>query len=98
MQQELLVQTDRPTKVAHTAVRLYSRARRGRWLAALWGRLVGRPTRLLHLTEAAGRVVGQHDQGVQTVLLAQIRGSEGRIHDFDSAFRPLDEHSRARWI
>jgi hypothetical protein len=96
--QELLAQTDRPTKVAYTAERLYSRARRGHQLAAIWGRLVGRPAYLLDLTAVTGRVAGQHALGMQTVPLAQIRGSEGRTRDFDSAFRSLEEHSRERWI
>lgn len=98
VQQELLAQTDRPTKVAQTAERLYVRAQRGRRLAALWGRLVGRPAYLRDLTDVTGSVAGQHDLAAQTVPLAQIRGSEGRTHDFDSAFRPVEEHSRERWI
>jgi hypothetical protein len=98
VQQELLAQTDRPTKVAWTAERLYVRARRGRRLAALWGRLVGRPAYLRDLTAIPDPVVGQHELAAQTVPLAQIRGSEGRTRDFDSAFRPLEEHSRERWI
>lgn len=97
-QQELLMQTDPATRVATTAERLYNRARRGRWWATVTGRLVGRPAPLLDLSQAAGRVVGQYDLGTQTVPLAQIRGSEGRSTDFDAAFHPLAEHSRARWV
>jgi hypothetical protein len=98
VQQELLAQTDRPTKVMQTAERLYVRARRGRRLAALWGRLLGRPAYLRDLTAVIGPVAGRHELAAQPVLLAQIRGSEGRTRDFDSAFRPLEEHSRERWI
>lgn len=36
--------------------------------------------------------------GVQAVELIRIRGSENRSQDFDSAFQPLIEKNRERWI
>jgi hypothetical protein len=89
-----LVQQDR---MAQTAERLYSRTRRTGQFAAIWGRLVGRPAGLLDLTALAGRVQGQHAEGVQTVPLAQIQGSEGRTTDFDAAFHPVTDHTQSRW-
>jgi hypothetical protein len=36
--------------------------------------------------------------GVRLVPIDQIRGSEGRCNDFDTAFRPLKSLSDERWI
>lgn len=36
--------------------------------------------------------------GVTIIPLDQIRGSEGRVGDFDREFRPLKAHNAERWI
>ena len=35
--------------------------------------------------------------GLQTVQIADIRGSEGRAKEFDDQFNPLTDQSRQRW-
>src|SRR4029434_6824896 len=64
-----------------------------------WKTLTGRSYTLLSLAEVQreNAVRGRHSRGVQLVALAQICGSEGRCADFDAAFRPLQDHTRARW-
>jgi hypothetical protein len=79
---------------------LYLRARN----QARWGRvrsaLTGRTCCLLKLAEVkqACTVHGRCYGGTKTVPLSQIRGTEGRCNDFDCGFRPLQEHTRYRWI
>lgn len=36
--------------------------------------------------------------GIRDVPINQIRGSEGRSHDFTNDFRPLQRYTRQRWI
>ncbi len=43
------------------------------------------------------RSSGEHYQGIQSVLLTRIVGSEGRHQDFDRNFLPRREHMRERW-
>jgi len=79
---------------------LYRRVRtRARW-ARLWSMLTGRSHSLLQLSavEADCRVRSRHWAGTRTVPIRHIRGSEGRCGDFDADFRPLQEHSRDRWV
>jgi hypothetical protein len=40
----------------------------------------------------------QHYEGVQTVPVEQIKGSEGRVNDFDIEFYPVREHVELRWV
>jgi hypothetical protein len=47
---------------------------------------------------AGGRGYVPHPARVQTVSLAHICGSEGRVRDFDRAFHPLQAHTRERWL
>lgn len=65
-------------------------------LLRLWRRLTGRSARLRCLGEAAQH--GGRDLGHQTVPIAAIVGSEGRSGDFDSAFAPLHNRTRDRWV
>ncbi len=61
--------------------------------------ITGRRNGLKLLTEAVGKSsMGQHDAGMQTVSISQIRGTEGRGHDFDRVFHPLNEETRHRWL
>jgi hypothetical protein len=43
-------------------------------------------------------VLGQHDLGLQVVLLDKIVGSAGRSYDFDRAFFPRYPHLQDRWM
>jgi hypothetical protein len=79
---------------------LYTRARaRGR-RAQFWSMLVGRSRGLFDVAtvEADCRVTASCDAGYQMVSIDRIRGSEGRVHDFDCDFYPLKDHNRERWL
>lgn len=39
-----------------------------------------------------------HYEGLQLVRLAEIKGTEGRKHDFDADFAPLTERVENRWV
>ncbi len=82
---------------------LYCAALRLFWRSVLAGRLgrlrsllAGRSHALRSLA-AAGHPGGGHYIGVYTVALREIRGSEGRVKDFDADFRPLRGHLKERW-
>lgn len=42
--------------------------------------------------------LNRHYMGVQSVSIERIRGSEGRIEDFDNSFNPTHERLRNRWL
>jgi hypothetical protein len=55
---------------------------------------------LLDLQTTNNRVPAgnQHYEGIKTVSIDDIVGSEGRVHDFDISFTPLHRYSRSRWL
>jgi hypothetical protein len=61
-----------------------------------WRALAGRPVGLRCLGQTARH--GSRALGHRTVAIAEIVGSEGRAGDFDSAFAPLSERTRDRWV
>jgi hypothetical protein len=82
------------------ALKLYRRARyRGIW-EKVWSALTGQPRTLLDLdaVRAVGALQACYHDGVRSVAIDRIQGSEGRCHDFDAGFRPLRSHSRERWV
>jgi hypothetical protein len=88
------------TKYRYQAERRFWRAHlRGKWRARLL-RLDKNEDRLLDLAEALRnvRVSARYYQGRNSVPVDQIRGSEGRSHDFDSEFNPLGLNIMERWI
>lgn len=91
---------ERAALLVQQARDLYSTTRSSAILAWLWRTVSRRSFRLLDLAEvhASGIVRGRHSGGTQEVPLSQIRGSEGRTHDFDYAFRPLQTHTKQRWL
>jgi len=76
--------------------RALERGRRGQ----IWSMLTRRSRSLLDLTsiEYNGGAPSRDDAGLQTVPISQIRGSEGRSHDFDRDFNPLQDHTEGRWL
>lgn len=79
---------------------LFNSAYAGNWTAKMGGWLGRKPLRLLDLEEvtAGRRVVGRHYIGVRSIPIHKIRGSEGRVTDFDADFRVLNQHTRDRWM
>ena len=57
-----------------------------------------RPTRLLDLGSLQSRMASSGYAGQKEVALDDIRGSEGRIRDFDDRFNPLTDRVRERWM
>jgi hypothetical protein len=39
-----------------------------------------------------------HEAATRSVLIREIKGSEGRTGDFDRDFNPLHDHNRGRWL
>lgn len=93
--QEEQARQDSQTRLARAAGRLYRKICVRAGLANLRRKLTGQNTRsLLQLPKDAGRTVYK---GLKDITLGQIRGSENRMTDFDSAFRPLKAENAARW-
>lgn len=46
----------------------------------------------------SGQVIVRSKAGVQPVPIQRIVGSLGRSHDFNSAFQPLSDNNRNRWV
>ncbi len=65
-----------------------------------WHKLIGRENHLRYLPQAKSSSHQQQPRpgGVIQVPLHKIVGSEGRVQDFDAAFRPLASHVSDRWI
>lgn len=62
--------------------------------------LRGRARTLLSFNEVIriAKREAQVERGVQEIPLAQVRGSEGRVRDFDASFLPVNPRLRDRWI
>ena len=74
--------------------------KRGATYGRIWSLLTGHGGQLLNLYQFEQTVVvhDRYDAGVQTVPIEKICGSEGRCHDFDAQFRPLQSRTGHRWI
>jgi len=72
----------------------------GRWQRGVqW--LLGRQRSTLYDLEdvkARTRVTHSHYCGVRAVPVSQIRGTDGRLQDFDGEFHPLQERVKYRWV
>jgi hypothetical protein len=91
---------DEKQRALRVAISLSNRACTQAWLRQLWSILTRRRQKLFDLSEIEARctIRHRHYAGIQTVSLDQIRGSDGRCHDFDMAFYPRQKHSRDRWL
>jgi hypothetical protein len=80
--------------------RLYTHARSQAWWGQLRSALARRSGDLLTLAEmdASGTLGTRRYAGIQKVSINHIRGSLGRVHDFDHDFYPLQDHNRDRWL
>lgn len=78
----------------------FSRARTREFLSRVAGLLDPSRDRLLSLEEVKAilRPGGESYQGLQTVPLDLIVGSEGRYRDFNRHFLPRRENLRSRWV
>src|SRR5512144_2352826 len=81
------------------ASQAFSRARYKSFLNRVWAALRGESTGLLPFdaVRESLRLGGPLYRGVHPVPVAQIVGSVGRYHDFDSAFLPTHDKMQERW-
>ena len=91
---------DTTSRARQSASWLYQRSCMRGWLGKIWATLTRQPRHLITLAEAqtSSHVGNRYSAGVQTVPIDRIRGSHGRCHDFDSAFYPLQHHTKSRWL
>ena len=70
------------------------------WFYKVWALLTRRSSRMLDLkkVKATASIRNRHYQGIRTVPLDQIRGSENRADDFDAHFNPVRLYNRLRWV
>ena len=69
-------------------------AGRSRKLKSLFTRRI---PRLLDLSNVKSQSKGRRYAGRKEVALDDIRGTEGRLSDFDDQFNPLTSRTRQRW-
>ncbi len=81
------------------ALNLFQNASWRAFIHRVWAFFTRQNTQLLDLNQViAGRTMeGSHSLGTRPVDIRQIRGTEGRIQEFDDQFNPLKERIRDRW-
>ncbi len=82
------------------ALHQYRLARIRGWLNQRWAALIRRSRNLRELSTVASETAtgGRHFAGTHVVSIHQIRGTEGRSHDFDTDFNPLSDYTKDRWL
>lgn len=70
------------------------------WFCRIWSFLTFRSTKVLELkrVEMARRIRNRRYEGLRTVPIDEIRGSENRVNDFDIHFHPIHSRSKNRWM
>lgn len=79
---------------------LFNRTMRKGQIRRLLSFFSGKPTELVQLSAVtqAEQTEGACDQGLRTIPLSMVIGTENRCHDFDNHFAPLSEKGQQRWI
>src|SRR5512136_2185415 len=82
------------------AVRLFWQATKTGWWQRAWAWLTRRPTKLLELdvTLCCQPVQNIHYAGIHPVKIDCIKGTQGKSELFDTAFYPVKEITRSRWV
>ena len=83
------------------ALYLYDQACKKNFLRQFVAVLKQENNQLLDLQDVLANAPYQHRKTVkQNVALSRIQGSanNGRTHDFDSQFRPKNQHTKTRWV
>jgi hypothetical protein len=81
------------------AIRSFEHAHAKSWLNRIWAFFTRRSFRALDLKEiCAACIYNRRYDGVQTVRIEQIRGSENRSDDFDIHFNPVHARNKERWV
>ena len=86
-------------KIEEVAIHLFEQSCRAAAWNQIWGKLRRRNTSLLTLDDNSIHLQGAAEHFEQVELTAIVGDDgNGRSHDFDAQFRPLETHSRRRWI
>lgn len=98
--QSSMTRRDGKASKTQAALGLFRRMNLSGELTKFFAGLVGRSTELrdLEKVESQAAIRSRFDAGIQTVSIRQITGSQGRSHDFDRNFNPLNDHTRDRWL
>lgn len=88
-------QNDRAQQTRY-ALYLYNRMYWQARLKAIFHRID--PLDNLHQLDNTARLNPRIQQGIQTVAIKHITGSEGRMADFNKGFEPLNEATKDRWV
>ena len=91
---------DQNAVAVRNALNLYLRVRNNGWLNRLKTLVTGHKRQLLDLEtpEKQTSVFDRHYVGIRPVPIHQIHGSESRVGDFDWDFKPLQTHTKSRWL
>jgi hypothetical protein len=92
---------DRDPHAFIDAVNLYERVFHKVVLEKAWNWISGRQTANpmdLDEVKAQVKVTNSHYCGLREVPLNRIRGTQGRVSDFDAQFRPVAERVKNRWV
>lgn len=70
------------------------------WLYRILAFITRRSVNILELqcAEITGQVKNRRYEGLRTVRIEDIRGSENRSRDFDIHFHPIHSRSKERWL
>lgn len=89
---------ENPTIRNQSQLMYFRSVARGRFRRLL-GKLKRNPNLLEDLRCIANeKVQSRYYGGMETVPIEEIKGTEGRVDDFDDAFNPLHERNRSRWL
>lgn len=82
------------------AKRVFAREYRKSWGCRIIEFLTGRSSQMLNLycVKNEHPIRNRHYEGIRTVPLERIRGSENRHADFDMHFHPIHQHIKSRWV
>ena len=91
---------DQNAVAVRNAWNLYLRVRNNGWLSRIKALVTEHKKQLLDLetTEKQAHVSNRHYVGIRPVPIRQIHGSESRAGDFDWYFKPLQTHTKGRWL
>jgi hypothetical protein len=95
-----VIPRDAQTRARHIFFDQFDQMYRKARLQQVWSKLHRHNYQLQDLGQAKQKETVQSSQtaGVQLIPIDRIQGSEGRTQDFDAEFRPLNKHTRERWL
>lgn len=95
-----VVPRDSQSRARHIFYEQFNQLHRHAQMNTIWSKLRRQAHHLQELSEAKeiATVKSSQEIGVHLISINRIRGSEGRAHEFDDEFRPLQKHTRERWL